>query len=77
MYSHAPYHMAPITIWPDVNPHLTHTTQVERLAAGLANESDLKVVALNVDSQAAKYFAKSVLGVQYMPSFVLFPKASR
>ncbi len=48
-----------------------------KLAAGLAHEKSLVVVALNADPPAARYFAKEVLGVSALPSVVLFPRESR
>lgn len=56
---------------------LLHLPQVEKLASGLGHERSLSVVALNGDTPASRYFARDVLGLQYMPSFVLFPRHSR
>ena len=48
------------------------------MAAGLAHEESLAVCALNIDKdEAARYFAKEILGLKFVPGVVLFPKQSR
>ncbi|KAF5826021.1 hypothetical protein DUNSADRAFT_5351 [Dunaliella salina] len=52
--------------------------QVEHLATGLSHIKSLSVCALNIENDnAARYFAKEVLGLKFVPSVVLFPKHSR
>eukprot|EP00798_Chlamydomonas_sp_ICE-L_P015955 gene15955-22088_t len=50
--------------------------EVEKLAKGLSHVTNFRVVAMNSNSPAASYFASSVLGLDRLPSFVLFPKDS-
>jgi len=53
------------------------TAQVTALANGLASESNVQFVALDTSSEAARYFAKKVLGIHALPAFCAFPKQSR
>jgi len=53
-------------------------SEVEHLATGLSHINSLSVCALNIENDdVARYFAKEILGLKFVPSVVLFPKHSR